>query len=127
MLKAPNITFIKTDDAAVLPERDSVSNAGYVLKSIQTKIIPDKNSILVDTGLKVTDIHKGLWAQILSLPELDEKGITASQVIDNSFRGDLKIRLYNNSDSAYLVEKLSRIAQIVYFPLLTIEPIFENE
>ena len=127
MLKAPNITFSKTDTLAELPVRDSISNAGYIFKSIETKIIPDRRSILVDTGLRVEDMHKGVWAAIFSISELEDKGITVHQMIDNRFKGDLKIRLYNNTDSSYLVNKGDRIAQIVYFPLLTIEPEFKNE
>ena len=127
MLKAPNITFSKTDTLAELPMRDSISNAGYVFKSIETKIIPDRRSILVDTGLKIEDIHKGVWATIFGLTELEEKGITTHQIIDNRFKGELKIRLYNNTDSSYLINKGDRIAQIAYFPLLTIEPEFKNE
>jgi dUTPase len=127
MLKAPNIIFSKTDPEAELPKRDSISNAGYIFKAIETKIIPDRRSILVDTGLKVEDIHKGVWAMIFGLPELEEKGITTNQLIDNRFTGNLEIRLYNNTDDSYLIEKGSRIAQIAYFPLLTIEPEFKNE
>jgi dUTP pyrophosphatase len=127
MLKAPNIIFSKTDTLAELPVRDSISNAGYIFKSIETKIIPDGKSILVDTGLKIEDIHKGVWATIFGLPELEEKNITTHKIIDNRFKGNLKIRLYNNSDSSYLINKGDRIAQIAYFPLLTIEPEFKNE
>jgi len=128
MLKAPNIIFSKTDESAELPLRDSLSNAGYFFKSIETRIISDRSFLEIDTGLRIELIHMGIWAALFGVPELEEKGITTHyRLIDNKFKGDIKIRLYNNTDSSYLINTGDRIAQIAYFPLLTIEPIFQNE
>lgn len=122
MLQAPNITFSKSNPLGELPFRDSISNAGYILKSIETKILYSNSSVVIDTGLMIEENFKGVWAAVYSVPELEERGIIAHQMFDNKYTGEVKIRLYNYGESSYLVNQGSKIARIVYFPLLTIEP-----
>jgi len=109
-----------------LPFRNSQSDSGYILTSIDTKIIPEHKTIEIDTGLVVEDFVKGAWGLVLPVETLvEEHGIQPIfKSIDNSFRGDLKIMLYNSSDRDYLLSSGDEIAKIVYLPLLTIEPEF---
>jgi dUTP pyrophosphatase len=129
MLVAPKITLIKTDEDADLPKRTSVSDTGYILKAIETKIIPDQGSAIVDTGLKVENMVKGVWALILPITKLNIESniIAGTQLLDNTFKGELKIKLYNHSTNGYLINKGDDIAQIAYFPLLTIEPEWKTD
>jgi dUTPase len=128
MITAPKIIFSKTDEDAVLPERNSLSSCGYLLRSVESKIIPDKEYTTINTGLKVENIVKGAWGLVLPIASLeDEAGVYANTlVIDNTFRGELKIKLYNSSDKGYLLNIGDVIAQITYLPLLTIEPEFNE-
>ena len=48
-------------------------------------------------------------------------------VIDNSYRGDLAVKLYNFSNVDYNVLKGDRVAQIAYFPLLCVESAWATE
>jgi len=129
MFTAPKIIFKKTSEDAVLPYKDVVASGGYFLKAVETKIVTDGASVDVDTGLSVEDFTKGIWAMVTAAnPKMIENGIQPiNQVIDNDFRGDLKIKLYNISNKSYLINKGDVIAKLFYFPLLTIEPQFNNE
>jgi dUTP pyrophosphatase len=126
MFTTPKIVFSKSDLDAKLPFRNSQSDSGYILTSIDTKIIPEHKTVEIDTGLVVEDFVKGAWGLVLPVETLvEEHGIQPIfKSIDNSFRGDLKIMLYNSSDRDYLLSSGDEIAKIVYLPLLTIEPEF---
>lgn len=124
MFTTPKIIFSKNDINAVLPFRNSISDAGYILSSTESKIISDGEYVEVSTGLVVEDIVKGVWGLIVSNDEiLNKNGIQAVfKCIENNFRGELKILLYNSSDKGYYMECGDKIAKLVYFPLMTIEP-----
>jgi dUTP pyrophosphatase len=128
MFTVPKIIFSKSDEDAVLPFRNNQSDSGYILKSIDTKIIAEHKSVLIDTGLIIEDFVKGAWGLILPMENLVENYGTQPifKCIDNSFRGELKILLYNSSDRDYLLNSGDEIAKIVYLPLLTIEPEFKQ-
>jgi dUTPase len=129
MFKSPTITFSKTTDSATLPVQLNISDPGYILKSATSGIITTGEFVEVETGLLIEDIIKGVWAMILPLEDMENKhGITIkNKVINNSFRGELKISLYNTSNKGYFMEEGTSIAQIVYFPLITIQSEFKNE
>jgi len=129
MFQVPKIKFKKLVDDAELPYRKSVSDAGYILKSIDTKILPEKEYTTISTGLKVEDFVKGVWGIILPFEDLlEERKIQAvTYVLENNFRDELKITLYNASDDGYYIESGQDIAKLVFMPLLTIEPEFNNE
>ena len=126
MFTTPKILFTKTDEDAYLPSRSSASDPGYHLKSIGTVIIPNGGYAVVDTGLSIADIVKGVWIMVLPLESLLENhGVEpVTRVINNSYRGDLKIKLYNHSEEGHLINRGDAFAQFMYFPLLTIEPEF---
>ena len=121
--------FTKTDEDAYLPSRSSTSDPGYNLKSIGTIIVPNGGYAVVDTGLRIEDVVKGVWMMVLPLESLSEDhGVEpVTRVISNSYRGELKIKLYNHSEQGYLINRGDAFAQFMYFPLLTIEPEFKPD
>lgn len=118
------IQFVKTHPDAVLPAKKNTSDTGYDLSSVEEVTIPSKGSALVPIGLKVAAVPQGVWYLILPRSGMGFKhGIQPHLgVIDNTYRGSLDVKLYNFSDIDYKISKGDRIAQIAYFPLLTIEP-----
>jgi dUTP pyrophosphatase len=124
-----NIHFIKTHPDAVLPSKKNLSDTGYDLTAVEDVLIPAKGSAIVPIGLKVGKIIQGVWYLILPRSGMGFKhGIQPHLgVIDNPYRGSLDVKLYNFSDSDYDVIKGDRIAQIAYFPLLCIEPVWTEE
>jgi len=131
------IKFVKTDDRAKLPKRnhdnidpiDCVSrwvfqnttcDTCYDIYGIEEVIIPAKGSAIVPTGIKVGYITPGFWFKIESRSGLSFKhGILAHPgVIDNQYRGDTGVKMYNMSDKDYVVEPGERIAQIAVYPLI---------
>lgn len=123
------IKFLKTHPDAVLPNRKRSSDTGYDLTGIEDVVIPARGSAVVPTGLTVAETPYGVWFLILPRSGMGFKhGIQPHLgVVDNPYRGDLGVKLYNFTDTNYQVKKGDRIAQIAYFPLISLEPEWTDE
>lgn len=128
-----NIKIKKTHPDAVLPvannKEPGTGDSGFDLVSIEDKFIPSGGSAVVDVGLTLADLTPGYWLRIEPRSGLGFKYNIQPHlgVIDNGYRGDLGVKLYNFSNhenpSGYHVKKGDKIAQLVIYPLL--QPTFE--
>lgn len=118
LLFLPILKFEKTNDLAKLPTKNHESDTGYDVYSVVDKVIPARGSAVVDVGLKFAYIPDGYWIKVESRSGLGFKhGISAHPgIIDNGYRGDAGIKLYNSTDIDYEVKAGDRIAQfVIYF------------
>ena len=105
-------------DTAKVPQRMSELAAGYDLYAdIQNDIIlKPLERVLISTGFAVS-LPKGFEAQIRPRSGLAiNHGITVLNspgTIDSDYRGEVKVILVNLSNEDYVIEKYSRIAQMV--------------
>lgn len=113
----PVLKFEKTHDLAKLPTKNHESDTGYDVYSVEDKLIPARGSAVVGVGLKFADIPEGYWVKVESRSGLGFKhGITAHPgIIDNGYRGDAGIKLYNLTDTDYTIKAGDRIAQFVVY------------
>ena len=111
----PQIRFEKTHPDAQLPKKNFESDSGWDLVAVEGIAIPPRNRGLVPVGLKLAFLEPGYWISVESRSGLSFKhGVLAHPgVIDQNYRGDLGVLLYNHSDKFYNVEKGDRIAQLV--------------
>jgi dUTP pyrophosphatase len=127
------MSFVKTHPDAVLPERNhkdiSTGDTGYDVTAVEDVIVPARGSALAPVGLKLGYVSPGLWIRIESRSGLQFKhSISAFPgILDNQYRGDMGIRLLNNSDIDYQVKKGDRIAQFVLYPLVVTDTKFIDE
>lgn len=106
---------------AKLPTRAHESDAGYDLYSRERKPIRGHESAVFDTGVHV-EIPRGYVGFLKSKSGLNVKhGLTGEGVIDAGYTGSIRVKLYNNSDEAYIVESGDKISQLVILPILTPE------
>jgi len=113
----PVLKFEKTHDCAKLPTKNHESDTGYDVYSVEDKVIPARQSAVVGVGLKFADIPEGYWVKVESRSGLGFKhGISAHPgIIDNGYRGDAGIKLYNLTDTDYTIKAGDRIAQFVVY------------
>lgn len=113
--------FEKIHENAKLPTKNHESDTGYDVFCVEDKLIPARGSAVVDVGLKFACIPEGWWVKVEGRSGLSYKhGILPHPgIIDNGYRGDAGIKLYNNSDKDYQVKSGDRIAQFVLYPLAT--------
>lgn len=133
-LRAPSVFFKRFQETAIIPTygHDDNTNAGVDLYSCEEVLIPAGSQYVVNTGigwdpsdLTIYDNGCKVVMVVNSRSGLAFKeGIEASNagIIDESYRGEIKVLLHNSSVSDYLVKVGDRIAQglILYMPLVTI-------
>lgn len=117
LIYMPVLKFEKTHDSAKLPTKNNESDTGYDVYSVEDKIIPARGSNVVGVGLKFAHIPEGYWVKVESRSGMGFKhGIHAHPgIIDNGYRGDAGIKLYNNTDVDYEIKAGDRIAQFVVY------------
>ena len=109
-----------------LPKYETNGSSGMDLSANiekQIKIEPGKTSI-VPTGISVS-IPKNFEIQIRSRSGLAAKSqisvLNSPGTIDADYRGELKVILINLSNKAFVVEKGTRIAQMVLCPVVRVK------
>lgn len=130
-----NIKFKKTHDDAVLPRANNkqpeTGDSGYDLVAVEDKFIPPGESVVVPVGLTLADMTPGYWLRIEPRSGLGFKHNIQPHlgVIDNGYRGDLGVKLYNFSSTGlgYKVSKGDKIAQLVVYPLITADCEWSDE
>ena len=117
-----------------LPRYETNGSSGMDLSANiekQIEIEPGKTSI-IPTGISVS-IPKNFEIQIRSRSGLAAKNqisvLNSPGTIDADYRGEIKVILINLSDKVFVVEKGSRIAQMVLCPVIkaTLKEVTELE
>ena len=118
------LKFIKTHEDAVLPavnnNENKTGDSGYDLTAVETVEVPPGGSAVVPVGLKLGYVTPGYWFRIEPRSGLGFKSSIQPHlgVIDNGYRGDMGVKLYNFSDKFFTAKKGDRIAQLVVYELL---------
>jgi dUTP pyrophosphatase len=115
----PNIKLVKSHPDAQLPTANNntslTGDTGYDLYSVEGCYIPPGESKCIEVGLTLAFVEPGYWIQIMPRSGLGfSKGLQPHLgVIDNQYRGNLAVKLYNFSDEPAALSKGDRIAQII--------------
>jgi len=109
------------DSGAYKPERAHALDAGVDLKAPSRVLVPARGSVTINTGVHA-EIPQGYVGMLKSKSGLNVRhGITSEGVIDSGYSGPIMVKLYNNSDTSYIIEKGDKITQLVVIPCLTDE------
>lgn len=117
-----NPIWIKTltDDASQIPKYQTSGSAGCDLISSDYVVIQPGRRVIIGTGLRL-EIPEGFGAYVCPRSGLAAKhGITVLNspgVIDNDYRGEIKVILHNSGEEEFIVQKGDRVAQLVFFPI----------
>lgn len=119
-----NFKFLLLSENATFPSRGSNFSAGWDLSSSEDTIIPARGKGMVGTGLKVR-IPPETYGRIAPRSGLTWKnGIdVGAGVIDFDYLGEIKVILFNHSDTEFVVKKKDRIAQFILEKINTKIPI----
>ena len=112
----PIIKFIKTHPDAVLPTKAHADDTGYDITAVEDVMISAGGCAVVPIGLQVAFIEPGYWFKIEGRSGLGFKHSIFPHygIIDENFRGNLDVKLYNyNRAINYHIKKGDRIAQLV--------------
>jgi len=130
---AIKVKFLKTHDDAILPKVNNnawaTGDSGYDIFSVEDVVIPARGTTVAPVGITVADISPGYWFRIEPRSGLGFKHNIQPHlgVIDNQYRGDLGVKLYNFSDTDVTIEKGKAVAQFVVYPLLQVDVDWSEE
>lgn len=110
---APARVSVKCDEKC-LPVRKTEGAAGYDLCSQSSVTIAAGSSAILETGVSI-QLPNGHYGKIEGRSSLAIlHGVVAfGGVIDEDFRGVIKVKLFNHSRSRYKIHRYDHIAQLI--------------
>jgi dUTP pyrophosphatase len=100
---------------AIRPKRESSMAAGYDLRSVSKFIVPAKGKEIIKTGLAIELPSGGYYGRIAPRSGLAVKNFidVGAGVIDQDYRDELGVVLFNFSETDFAVNPGDRIAQLI--------------
>ena len=111
---------VMIEEGAYLPERAHEDDAGFDLRSRETKWVHPGEHAMFNTGVHV-EIPRTHVGMITSKSGLMGQGLTSRGTIDSGYTGPIRVVLYNHGCEGYLVHEGDKISQLVILPIITPE------
>ena len=107
---------------STVPTRTNITDAGWDLYSDEHVVIANKQRDTISTGVSIEmpDGYAGLIWPRSGLSVKSGLDVLAG-VIDSGYRGEIKVCLYNTSESDVEIKKGDRVAQIVFQEVPSVE------
>merc|ERR1712025_917178 len=108
------LQIAKLSENATVPTRGSPRAAGYDLYSAEAVKIPARGKGLVKTDIQIK-VPNGTYGRIAPRSGLAWKHHIdiGAGVVDEDYRGNVGVVMFNHADAAFEVKKGDRIAQLV--------------
>lgn len=111
---------IKLEEGAKAPTRAYPCDAGLDLYSMESKDIIPYGSETFRTGVHV-ELPTGTAGVLISKSGLNvNHDITSTGLIDESYRGEIMVKLYNHGANTFHVDRHMKISQLVVTPVLCV-------
>lgn len=116
LFSLPEIKIKKLTDTSKLPKKSTSGSIGYDLYSNEILTIKSKQTKIVKTGIAI-ELPINTECQIRSRSGLASKGIMVANgigTIDQDYRGEIGVILYNSTSKDFKIDSEMRIAQLVF-------------
>jgi len=127
------VKFIKTHEDAILPSKNyhgnSTGDACYDLFAVETVKIAAGENKVVPVGMKVAFIEPGYWLRIeaRSGNGFNKNLEPHPGIIDNGYRGDLDIKIFNLGKEDQVIEKGKGVAQFSIIKMISADISWSQE
>lgn len=113
------IKFVRLHPDAKIPQYAHKGDSGMDISTIEAAIILPHSFVKLHTGL-ATVIPCGYELQVRPRSGLQcNRGVVGAWgTIDEGYRGEICIALYNHTDNEQKIDKGSRVAQLVIAPVV---------
>jgi len=110
----PKLFFVRMTSHAHVPSKGSKLAAGYDLKSAYKYVVPARGSCLVKTDIQIK-LPSGYYGRVAprSGLALKNKMDVGAGVIDEDYRGNVGVILFNHADADFEVSEGDRVAQLI--------------
>lgn len=108
------LRFAKLSEHAFAPVKGSAKAAGFDLKSAYEIIVPARGKAIVKTDIQI-ELPEGCYGRIAPRSGLAAKNHIdiGAGVVDEDYRGNLGVVMFNHADVDFQVAKGDRIAQLI--------------
>nr|CAB3240239.1 deoxyuridine 5'-triphosphate nucleotidohydrolase-like [Phallusia mammillata] len=108
------LKFAKLTENATPPTRGSTHAAGYDLYSAYDYTVPSRGKILAKTDIQIS-LPDGCYGRVAPRSGLAYKHFidVGAGVIDQDYRGNVGVVMFNFNDKDFEVKKGDRIAQLI--------------
>ena len=112
--------FERDVDGQVTQTVLGTGDTGYDVFCVEDKLILPKSSEVIETGIELAYVTPGYWFRVEPRSGLGFKSSLQPHlgIIDNPYRGNLAIKVYNFGERDYFVAPGDRICQIVFYPII---------
>ena len=120
------IRVVRLTENAIIPTRGSAGAAGLDLYSAYDLTVPARGLVSVVTYLQIY-VPEGFYGRIAPRSELalhNHIDIGAG-IIDEDYRGNVAVILFNHSDKPFVINRGDRVAQLICEKIY--DPILEEE
>lgn len=108
------VRYKKLEEGAKMPFKAHATDAGWDLYSISTVDLLPHRTTEVCTGIAL-EMPENLYATFEGRSSFHSRGIqTNRSIIDSGFRGELTVFMRNDTDTAVIIRKWERFAQLVF-------------
>lgn len=108
---------VKLLNGAQCPKQGREGDAGYDLFLIDKTVFPANTLTVVDTGVCV-ELPKGHAGLLAMRSSVCKTGMVIQQpLIDENYRGELHILVYNPTDTDFTYDKGDRVCSLYVFPV----------
>ncbi|XP_068619732.1 deoxyuridine 5'-triphosphate nucleotidohydrolase [Battus philenor] len=117
------LKFTRLSEHAYPPVKGSEKAAGFDLKSAYDYTVPARGKELIKTDLQI-ELPHGCYGRVAPRSGLALKNFidVGAGVIDEDYRGNVGVVIFNHSNEDFIVKKGDRIAQLIcekiYYPVL---------
>lgn len=117
--RLPTIQFKKLSEDAKVPTTAHYGDAGWDLYTSCEIIIPPHSFCDVHVDIAVA-LPRGIWAMITGRSSTIRtyKLRVETAIIDNGYRGEMYVGVWNHNDEEIIIEKGVRLAQLILFKLI---------
>lgn len=108
------LRFSKLSENATTPTRGSAQAAGYDLYSAYEYTIPPRDKAIVKTDIQIC-VPRGCYGRVAPRSGLAAKHFidVGAGVIDEDYRGNVGVVLFNFANEPFQVNKGDRVAQLI--------------
>jgi dUTP pyrophosphatase len=108
----PVLRFVKITEHALTPYRRTPKSAGFEVRSAYDYTVKSKDNGLIYTDIKIQlPTGYGRIAPCSDMPIKDHS--IAGGVIDEDYRGNIGVILFNHSDQPFEIPRGDKVAQII--------------
>lgn len=112
------MNYARTDRKAKAPTRKHQSDAGLDLYALGSFIIGPHSTEIINTGIAI-ELPEGTMGLIK--PKSKHTCLVGAGVVDQNYRGEIKVRIFNTGKRNLYIEHHEPVAQLVVVPILTPE------